>query len=333
MVVTKTASLDLAAKRIAFFKFFNAGQVCLAPNHVLVDPRVHDEFVVRSTFWMNKLSEAESRDQIVHIVNDRHYDRLVGLLADSKGEVLVGGETGGMDKASKYIPPTLIKDVSLSDSTMSQEIFGPLLPVIKADFETACTTIQSMEHPLALYIFSHDRGEIETLLTRSNSGGVTINDCVFHAAVPDAPFGGVGNSGLGAYHGKYGFEAFSHRRTIATVPGWFEYLMAFRYPPHKPGDVAKLPNGGPKQKNPPFKQGETMADQVDGRVGWERVKRTAVAAGKEGGKWVAVAVFLAAVDARCFGGQSSLVALMQSSGNALRSLLSGALVSWAGPRT
>lgn len=248
------------------------------------------------------MSSAGSKESMSHIVNERHYNRVAGLLSNSKGKVLTGGEKE-MNKESRYIPPTLISDVTLTDSTLSEELFGPLLPVLKADWRSACTTIASMEHPLALYIFSTSQSEIDSILARTISGGVTINDIMFHPAVPTAPFGGVGNSGTGAYHGKYGFEAFSHRRPVVRVPDWFEYLMGFRWPPYTDASLAKVP----VIKNPGFKRGEGEADQVVGRPAWQ----TGLASvARTGAKWALVAVGLALVDAR-FGGESRVFGLLR----------------------
>ena len=312
-IVTKTANIELAAKRIAFVKYLNAGQICLAPNHVFIDPSVSHKFIDRATFWITEFLKTESKSHLVRIINDQNYDRIANLLANTKGNIVAGGKSY-MDKASRTIPPTLIKDVNMEDSTMSQEIFGPLLPVLIADWETACSKLQDMEYPLAIYIFSNNQPEIDAILSRTNSGGVTINDVLFHAAVPNAPFGGVGNSGTGAYHGRYGFEAFSHRRTVVTVPSWFEYLVSFKYPPYRKVDIPKI---GTATK-PGFKKGETMADQVVENSTWRRAKGTVFIVGKRIGKWALVAVVLALVDAR-FGGQPRLLNVLRDSVSGMKS--------------
>ncbi|KAF5688646.1 aldehyde dehydrogenase (NAD+) [Fusarium denticulatum] len=175
-IVTAKADLDLAAKRIAYAKFLNAGQICLSVNHVFVDPEVHDAFVQRLHYWTQQFSSGES-SHMCKIVNKRNFDRL-------------------------------------SDSLLSEELFGPICPVIKATYQDAVRQTNSGPHPLAIYIFNSDRSEINHVLQNTISGGVTINDVLMHYGVPGAPFGGVGDSGQGYYHGKYGFMAFTHQRTI-----------------------------------------------------------------------------------------------------------------------
>ena len=259
-IVTASANIELSAKRIALAKFLNAGQICLSINHVFVDPSIHDKFVERLGYWLKEITKDESH--MARIINDRNYERLTSLLEKSQGKIAYGGK---LDKASKYISPTVITDVNISDSLLSSEIFGPLLPIIRATYVEAYKTISSMDHPLAIYIFSEKQVEIDEVLNNTNSGGVTVNDFMFHAAVPNAPFGGVGESGYGAYHGKYGFEAFSHRRTILQMPNWMERLLMFRYPPFNlSANLSKIQ----VKNNLGFKRGETMADQKIGQRGW-----------------------------------------------------------------
>ncbi|KAG8528814.1 uncharacterized protein KY384_006503 [Bacidia gigantensis] len=254
-IVTASADIDVAAKRVALSKFTNAGQICLCSNHVFVDPSVHDAFVKRASHWMKQFMS--DKDQFVKIINERQFDRLSGLLDKTAGAIVHGGT---MSKADRYIEPTIVIDLNVSDSLMSQELFGPILPVIPAGYQKACDIIQSMPHPLGLYIFSSKESEIDYILTHSQSGGVTINDTIMHAAVPNAPFGGVGNSGTGAYHGKAGFDAFTHRRTVVTIPSWFDRILRIRYPPFDQKNIAKV-----VPKNPGFKRGEGIEDQVIGR--------------------------------------------------------------------
>ena len=350
VIVTKTADINLAAKRIALNKYFNAGQICLSPNHVFVDPGIHDAFVDRAQYWFTQFSSKESKSSLVHIVSDKHHERILTILANTNGTFKTGdrptktianatgkgGSDGGVDKSTRLIPPTLITDVKLQDSTMSEEIFGPVLPVLKADIPTAISIISgsnldpnssspsitlstassssaSGELPLGLYIFSTSPAEINHILAHTNSGGVTINDCMFHPAVPTAPFGGVGNSGHGAYHGRYGFEAFSHRRTVVQVPGWFEYLIGFRYPPYTAAKLAKIP----KAKNPGFRRGERMTDQKVGGDNGIRKWLLGTTVGVQIGKLVLFAVLLAIVDAG-FGGESRLIGVLRDVGNGVK---------------
>ncbi|KAJ2893748.1 hypothetical protein MKZ38_008285 [Zalerion maritima] len=281
-IVTTTADLDLTAKRVAYAKFFNAGQICLSVNHVYVDPAVHDEFVQALKKWTLAFSGAEqggkeaSRNTMCKIISRRNYERLTNLLSKSKGNIICGGG-GSRDK--RVLSGTVVAGVDLNDSLMSEELFGPICPVIKADYKEAVRMTNSLPHPLAVYIFSTNPTEIEEsklapvasnrieqrvdLLTlglverNTISGGVTINDVILHASVPGAPFGGVGDSGMGYYHGKYGFLAFTHTRIIVSPPMWLDRVMSFRYPPFDLGSRGKLV----VKDRVGIKKGETMADQ------------------------------------------------------------------------
>jgi aldehyde dehydrogenase (NAD+) len=257
VIVTKSADVDLAAKRIAFIKLTNSGQVCLNCNHVFADPAVHDQLLARLQFWFDKFLE-KGPEQFATIINERHFDRIAGLLKSTSGVVVYGGE---LDRERKYVKPTIVRDVMTDDSLMSEELFAPIAPVLVADVERAIRIINSMPAALALYIFSKDQAEIGHILDHTSSGGVTVNDCMMHAGVPHAPFGGVGESGYGSYHGKYGFDAFSHTRTVVAPPTWLEMVMSFRYPPYdmknaKYADIKSSLIGKP---------GETMQQQQVGK--------------------------------------------------------------------
>ena len=253
-IVTKTADIALAAKRIANIKFMNAGQICLTVNHVFADPAIYDEFVKQLGYWNDKFMEGDGDSQMAHIVNERNYDRLSSLLDKSQGRIAYGGKGAKVDLSFK---PTIVTDVNTSDSLLSEELFGPICPVIKATYQEAYRAISDMPHPLGLYIFSTNDSEVQEILQNTNSGGVTINDAAMHVAVPGAPFGGVGASGYGSYHGPYGFKAFTHSRTVVQPPTWLEKLMGFRYPPYKAENEQKL-----AIKNTlGFRRGEGLADQ------------------------------------------------------------------------
>lgn len=207
-IVTKSAPIDLTAKRIAHFKLANAGQICLNVNHIFADPEIHDKLVERLQYWMNEWLKNDP-SWLASIISDNHYQRVTTLLNKSSGKVAY---TGPHDVSKRFVHPTIITEVTTSDSLMSEELFAPFIPIIKADVEMAVRTINSMPHPLGLYIFSNSQPEINSILDRTTSGGVTINDVAVHVAVPNSPFGGVGESGYGAYHGKIGFDTFSHTR-------------------------------------------------------------------------------------------------------------------------
>ncbi|PPJ51545.1 hypothetical protein CBER1_08640 [Cercospora berteroae] len=251
-IVTKSANIDLAAKRIANFKLTNAGQICLNVNHVFVDPSIHDEFVSRLQSWFKEMLKDDS--WLAHIISDNHYTRVTDLLSRTNGKIAYGGEHVA---STKFAHPAIITDVTTEDSLMSEELFAPFVPVLKATTEEAVATIGTMPHPLGLYIFSTTQQEIDYVLDRTTSGGVTINDVAVHAGVPGAPFGGVGESGTGAYHGKAGFDAFSHSRTVVGLPNWMD--VGWRYNPPKLENVAKWDTA-----KATWKKGEKLEDQSTG---------------------------------------------------------------------
>ncbi|EXJ90169.1 aldehyde dehydrogenase (NAD+) [Capronia epimyces CBS 606.96] len=259
-IVGRTADLSIAAKRVAYAKFMNAGQICLSVNHVFVDPAVHDQFVAQLILWNDRFHGADKSkgkgepSQMGKIVNERHYDRLQSILNKTHGDIVYGGSG---DRAALQFKTTVVDGVHIHDSTLSEELFGPILPVIKASTEEAVHQINHLPHPLAIYIFSQDDKEVDYILNNTQSGGVTVNDVMMHAGVHGAPFGGVGESGYGFYHGKYGMEAFSHKRTVVNLPLWVDKLMSFRYPPFVPSNKSKF-----EVKNRlGFKKGETLKDQ------------------------------------------------------------------------
>jgi aldehyde dehydrogenase (NAD+) len=231
-LVAADADIDVAARRIAWGRFTNAGQTCVAPDYVLVARSIEDQFLgavlraVHDFFGENpKVSPDYGR-----IVNERHFDRLLRLLDAGGFEAVVTG--GGGDRADRYLAPTVLAGVSPDAEVMAEEIFGPILPVLPVDgIDAAVSFVNERPHPLALYVFTGDVPTGERVVERTRSGGVTINHTMIHLAVPELPFGGVGASGTGAYHGKAGFDTFSHRRPVltkATRPD-----PSVTYPPYK----------------------------------------------------------------------------------------------------
>ncbi|KAL6229376.1 hypothetical protein BDW75DRAFT_245791 [Aspergillus navahoensis] len=238
-IVCKSANIEVSARRIAATKFMNAGQICLNVNHVLVDPAVKDELVARLGHYF-EVFIGESNQEPSHytsIINERNFDRLDGLLQKTKGQVVYGGNR---NRDSLFFSPTIVL-VDQDDILLSSEIFGPILPVLVADLDTALRHTAKGEHPLAIYAFTSKRDEKQYILDHSMSGGVTFNDCFLHAGAKDAPFGGVGESGMGYYHGPHGILAFSHLRTYMNgLPAWMESAMAFRYPPYQLANINKM---------------------------------------------------------------------------------------------
>ncbi len=218
-IVAADANIDVAAKRIAWAKFLNAGQTCVAPDYVLVDASVEDQLVTAladavTTFYGN---DPRQSNDYARIVNERHHDRLMKLLEDGGYDSTVIGGTA--DRASRYIAPTVLAGVKPDAAVMDEEIFGPILPVLTVgDIDEAIRFVNDREKPLALYAFSSDDDTLEHVVANTSAGGVTLNHAVLHLTVPDLPFGGVGESGMGAYHGKSGFDTFSHFKAVLDKP-------------------------------------------------------------------------------------------------------------------
>jgi aldehyde dehydrogenase (NAD+) len=227
VIVTADADLDVAARRIAFAKLINSGQTCIAPDYVLADRKVAHQLVEKIAATVTEFRSAEE-DPALRIVNQRQYDRLVSLIAGTDGEVVLGG---GSDPSTLRIEPTVIVDPSPTDTVMASEIFGPILPVLSVDSpDVAVDFINSRPKPLATYVFTTSSKVGRELVDRIPSGGAVINHVAMHCLVPSLPFGGVGPSGMGAYHGKWGFETMSHRKAVLSKPARFDPRLI--YPPH-----------------------------------------------------------------------------------------------------
>ncbi len=214
VIVDSTADLDVAAKRIVWSKFVNAGQTCVAPDYVLVEEGVHDALLNRMVAAVREFygDNPQQSSDYARVVNARHHQRLMKLLG--AGEIVAGGVG---DESDRYLAPTIIKDVPEDSPVMQDEIFGPILPVLAVPHvDAAMAFINRRPKPLALYLFSSDERTQARVLKRTSSGGVTINHGWLHLGVPDLPFGGVGESGMGAYHGKRSFDVFSHHKAVLT---------------------------------------------------------------------------------------------------------------------
>ena len=229
-IVDATAKLDLAAKRLAFGKLLNCGQTCVAPDYLLIDRRVKDEFIALLKKHITAMAggDALANAQVVHMISRKHYDRVMGLIDPAK--VVLGGQG---DPETLRIQPTIMDNVTADDAVMQEEIFGPVLPVIAYDsLDEAAQFINSREHPLALYLFSEDKRTQERFLRSVPFGGGCINDTIIHLATSRMGFGGVGHSGMGSYHGKKSFETFSHEKSIVDKSTWMD--MPVRYMPYSP---------------------------------------------------------------------------------------------------
>lgn len=227
-LVDQTANLAVAARRIAQGKFVNAGQTCVAPDYILVQESVLDALIAELIRVLREFygEDPKLSPEYARIINTRQYDALIKYFED--GEVVIGGQS---NRDELFIAPTILKNVSPDSPVMQNEIFGPILPILPVkDMDEALQFVQEREKPLAFYIFSEDRDTIHKVLSSSTSGGVCVNETMNHLAVPGLPFGGVGNSGMGKYHGEWGFREFSNARAVLDHATGFD--PAVRYPPY-----------------------------------------------------------------------------------------------------
>ena len=235
-IVDRTAKIPLAARRIVFGKYLNCGQTCVAPDYILCDAAVKDELVdaLRAEIRRQYGERPLENPDYGRIVNEKHFERLQGLLDPAK--TAVGGETR---RETLQIAPTVLDSVTWEDPVMQEEIFGPILPVLTyRNFEDLFGLLADRPKPLALYLFSEDRGHQEAVTRRCSYGGGCVNDVIIHLATSAMGFGGVGESGMGAYHGKAGFDAFSHTKSIVDKKTWMDLPM--RYQPYNRGLYGKF---------------------------------------------------------------------------------------------
>lgn len=229
-IVDEDADLDVAARRIAWGKFINAGQTCVAPDYLLVHEAVEEQLLAGlcdaiCTFYGE--DPRESPDYC-RIGNERNFKRLTELLRQGGGELFCGGDT---DPSQRYIAPTILRNVSPEAAVMQEEIFGPILPVLSVpNVQAAIDFVNARPNPLALYVFSGNQAVQKDILEQTSSGDVCINDVVLQLAVPELPFGGVGSSGMGRYHGRWGFETFTHAKGVLHKSVHLD--VPIRYPPY-----------------------------------------------------------------------------------------------------
>ena len=225
-IVDSTAKIRLAAKRIVFGKYLNCGQTFVAPDYILCDKRIRDELITAILAEIEKQfgKEPLKNPNYGKIINEKHFERILGLI---NGEKLVYG--GQSEPESLRIAPTVLNNITWDDAVMSEEIFGPLLPILTFDtLAEALDTVESHPHPLALYFFSEDKAAQKKVLDTCRFGGGCINDTIIHLATSDMPFGGVGESGMGSYHGRVGFETFSHYRSIVDKKTWMDLPIRYQ---------------------------------------------------------------------------------------------------------
>ena len=225
-IIDKSANIKLAARRVVWGKYLNCGQTCVAPDYILCDKSVKEEFVKNAVFEIKRQfgeSPLENKDY-GKIVNEKHFSRLCSLI--DKDKVVVGGDT---NPDTCQIAPTVMDNVTYDDAVMGEEIFGPIMPIITFDdFDAVIEDLKTKDKPLALYLFSSDRKHIKRVTTELSYGGGCINDVVIHLATSEMGFGGVGESGMGSYHGKEGFDAFSHYKSIVDKKTWLDLPMRYQ---------------------------------------------------------------------------------------------------------
>jgi aldehyde dehydrogenase (NAD+) len=228
-IVHSDANISIAAKRIAFGKFLNTGQTCIAPDYVMVHSSVKEKFCdeLKEVILKFYSSDASANYNYGKIINEKRFDKLLSYLG--QGKILIGGE---YKKATLFFAPTVLENVPLDASLMTEEIFGPLLPIITYDTTAeAMAIVQRNPTPLAFYLFTNDKKVQDEWITKIPFGGGCINNADWHFTNHHLPFGGVGNSGMGTYHGKYTFDTFTRAKPIMKTPNWFD--PAFKYPPLK----------------------------------------------------------------------------------------------------
>jgi aldehyde dehydrogenase (NAD+) len=235
-IVDETANLKLAARRIVFGKYLNLGQTCVAPDYILCEQSVKDKFVAEVVKQIQKQYGKKPLENKNYgkIISEKHFARLCGLIDENK--VIFGGD---VNEATCQIAPTVMDNVSYDDAVMGEEIFGPIMPVLTyTDFDSVVSDLKDKDKPLALYLFSSNKERIKKITTELSYGGGCINDVVIHLATSEMGFGGVGESGMGSYHGKDGFDAFSHYKSILDKKTWLDLPM--RYQPYKSKLYEKL---------------------------------------------------------------------------------------------
>ena len=229
-IIDKSADIRIAAKRIAWGKTLNSGQTCIAPDYILIHKEIQKEFVKAFAEEIKNLhgEDIQADRHYVRMVNDKAFERVTGYFKD--GNIIYGGRT---DAATRFIEPTLIENVPLDSPLMTEEIFGPVFPIVTFEDnfkERVIEFVTSREKPLAFYYFGNESDGWE-IIRRTSSGGGCINDVIMHIANENVPFGGVGNAGMGRYHDKDSFDAFSHTRSIIATGTWID--LPFRYMPYK----------------------------------------------------------------------------------------------------
>lgn len=230
-IVDREVHLNIAAERIVWGKFLNAGQTCIAPDYLLVDEKIKPQLMERIKHYIRSFygDDPSTSRNYTHIINERHFDRISRLLDD--GHVAIGGD---MKRSELYIGPTVIDELTWESPAMQEEIFGPILPVFTyRTLDEVISMVNAGPKPLALYFFSTSTSKQEKILRETSSGGVTINSTLLHISTQTLPYGGVGNSGMGAYHGEYSFDTFSHHKAVFHEKIPIDFIIRPPYPDFK----------------------------------------------------------------------------------------------------
>ncbi|PSS37509.1 hypothetical protein PHLCEN_2v716 [Hermanssonia centrifuga] len=241
VIIDPKCDMKLAARRIFWGKIANAGQVCVAPDYVLIPRDAQDHFIqevqdIYKTFYP---TDPATSDSYSRIISEGHTARIKRYIDETKGEIIIGGE---VDVGKKYIAPTVVKNVPFDDSLMDEEIFGPVLPIVPVkDLDEAIEVVNSRDHALSLYVFTQDPAFKAKVFDNTQSGSAVANEVVIHVGATGLPFGGIGPSGSGYHTGKYGFDVFTHHRGTLDNPGWVDTLiLKGRYPPYTPEKIRNL---------------------------------------------------------------------------------------------
>ena len=228
VIIDESANIHVAARRIAWGKWLNAGQTCVAPDYILINEKVRQPFLDELGKAITDFfgADPQTSESYGRIVSPRHFDRLKSLMTG--GKVIIGGETNA---ESRYVAPTVLADVDMSSALMNEEIFGPLLPVISiTSTKQAIDFITARPHPLALYVFAENKSVVKEVLAKTTAGGMTVNGTLMHLTSPHLPFGGIGESGMGGYHGKSGVRLFQHMKPVLSRGTKLDPSLA--YPPY-----------------------------------------------------------------------------------------------------
>ena len=228
-IVEKSADIKLAARRIVFGKFLNCGQSCVAPDYIYCERSIKDKLVkeIKKQVQKQYSKQPLTKDDYGKIINEKHFERILGLIDREK--VVVGGAS---NSATLQIEPTVMDNVTFGDAVMQEEIFGPIMPILSFDsIDEAIQNVNARPHPLALYIFTNNKSVADKVTSSCGFGGGCINDTIIHLATSEMGFGGFGESGMGSYHGKEGFDTFTHYKSIVDKKTWLDLPM--RYQPYK----------------------------------------------------------------------------------------------------